>query len=203
MSQAAPSSTPTVTITLLIKRGNSEGLRFLNGTWQLLLQNESLKTGFAFLTIEYDDVRTLSDGLDKKVKRCPYIDFRSGSKTEAYPQGRLLQVPHIVAFAIEFQKQASEHVETHSSATRDVPVDAAPPSSWRYPLILAAGAGSALLLIFGAVLLWDYRKRGKTDKISIDDPVFLTSGQYGEDKPTDFSKIKFGKLNGQQQDSDL
>jgi hypothetical protein len=199
MSQATPSPTPTVTITLLIKRGNSEGLRFLNGTWQLLLQNESLKTGFAFLTIEYDDVRTLSDGLDKKVKRCPYIDFRSGSKTEAYPQGRLLQVPHIVAFALEFQKQAAEHVETPSSATRDVPVDVAPPSSWRYPLMVIGGASAIVVTVFTIVLLWDYRKRGKTDKISPDDPVFLVTGRTGEDLPVDFSQIKFGK----HQDSDL
>jgi len=199
MSQAAPGTTPTVTITLLIKRGNSEGLRFLNGTWQLLLSNADLKTGFAFLTTEYDDVRALSDGLDKKVKRCPYIDFRAGSLNEAYPQGRLLQVPHIVAFALAFQKKAAEQGETTSTATRDAPVETVPPSNWRFPLMVIGGASAVVVTVFTIVLLWDYRKRGRGDVISPDDPAFLVIGRE-EDSPADFSKIKFGS---KQQDSDL
>jgi len=180
----------SVTITLLVKRGNAAGLRFQNSEWQSLLQEESLKTGFSFLTVDYDDVRTLSDGLDKKVKRCPYIDFRSGEKDVAYPMGKLLLASHIAAFALDFQKQVGETVVAARDAPAEKPIDTVPPSSWRLPLMIVGGAGAALIAIFAVVLLWDYRKRGKEDAVTMDDPAFLVL-RDGEDSPVDFTRVNF------------
>lgn len=191
-----------VTVTLLRRRGDRGGNAFIGtperpGEWPLLEQDESLKEqGVSFVTVEYDDLRSLVKDYGK-VNRSPYIEFRiTGDSviSEAYPSGKPLLAENIKAWILDFQKrnsapsQASRSLNSDpsgSTGTTATPTDQT--SKWRTPTIVAGSIIGVAGILIAGFLLWDWRKK---NTVNTAEPLFMMDAE--EDAPIDFHKVNFG-----------
>jgi hypothetical protein len=195
-----------VTVTLLRRKGDKGGNSFVGtveapGEWAVLLQNEELKAqGFTFVTIEYDDLRSLTSTYGK-VNRSPYIEFRVDSEIrEAYPPGKALAAANLAAYALDFQKKHSETKKTLRSINTDTSQPNADTpaqpgelerSKWKTPVIVVGSVLSVAGLLIAGFLLWDWRKKNTVNMVETE-PIFLVGDRSDtEDGPVDFSKLNF------------
>ena len=197
-----------VTVTLLRRKGDKGGNAFVGtseapGEWANLLQNEELKAqGITFVTIEYDDLRSLT-GSYGKINRSPYIDFRIDSENrEAYPQGKPLTAVNLASFALDFQKRRSATPQVSRSVNAEPVTSTTDTSStsteqqrskWKTPVIAAGSVLTIAGLLIAGFLLWDWRKKNTVNMAEVE-PIFLVDERSDkEDGPLDFSQLPFGK----------
>lgn len=206
----------SVIVTLLRRKGDKQGNNFVGtsespGEWSLLIQNEELKSqGVTFVTIEYDDLRSLM-GRYGKINRSPYIDFRLNNEeadvrvSESYPQGKPLLASNLAAFAVDFLKRNSAGGQVNRSVNADAAPSGAivkaasvettpsesqvPVSAWRTPIMVAGSLLALAGIAAAGFLLWDWRKKN-TVSIAETAPLFMTGQNEEEDKPVDFELIR-------------
>lgn len=197
-------------LTCFKRKGDKSGDTFINSygssrsEWDLLKEDASLislKTIFEL--VEYDDIRSLQNGYDKKVDRSLYIDLRHESDFDtSIVYTSTLLATHIAAFTIEFAKRyeisnivIKQSVPDEkaaiitSEAIQTGPLIPAPePSfanSWKLPATIVGGV-MFLMLVAGAVIFFDWRRR-KGSKLHSLTPFFLS------DVPEKAEHVNFGK----------
>lgn len=202
------------TLTCFKRKGDKSGDSFINSygasrsEWDLLKEDASLislKTRFEL--IEYEDIRSLQNGYDKKVDQSLYIDLRHGNNfnTSIVYRSTLLAT-HIAAFTIEFAKKyevsttvtmSYDEVDTKSTTVpaTEAPIIPTPETSfvnsWKFPATIVGGV-MFIMLVAGAVVFFDWRRR-KGSKLAALTPFFL-SDVPEKAKHVDFVKEK---KNGQ------
>lgn len=194
------------TITCFKRRSDKSGDSFLhsyNGKkseWELLKEDESLKSiGCDIQLIEYDDIRGLENGYDKKVDRGLYIDVRHENDFKAsVPYRAQLFATYVAAFTMQFAKkfsvemspvvEESQTVVTKNAETQapTTPVETFT-TSWKLPVTIVS-AVLFISLIVGGIVLYDWRRRKGSTLLQMR-PFFLSEVPAIQ-PPVDFSKLR-------------
>jgi hypothetical protein len=201
----------SVIVTCFKRKGDRSGDSFVTGggnstpEWELLKSDavlNSLKCEFRL--VEYDDIRALPNGYDKKVDTALYIDVRHGEdylNSAAYSS--VLYATHIAAFVAEFAKKFHNstaivvRTETPRATTQETAIVVAPETpfvhSWKLPTVVVGGF-MFLALLTGAIIFFDWRRR-KGSTLNTLTPFFL-SNVPEKSEHVNFAQIK--KKNAQE-----
>ena len=209
-----------VVVTCFKRKGDRSGDSFINGggnsiaEWELLKSDAMLKSlKCEFQLVEYDDIRALSNGYDKKIDTALYLDVRYGDDySGSLVYNFALIATHIAAFVTEFAKKyhtstavvvhvnsprtANLEVVTTSTEIAIVPTQETPfVKSWKLPAVVVGGF-MFLVLIAGAIAFFDWRRR-KGSTLQNLTPFFLS------DVPEKSPHVNFAQVKQQKAEKGL
>jgi len=204
--------TAKFTLTCFKRKNDRSGDSFTNSygssrpEWDLLKEDAALKSlNCDFQLVEYDDIRSLQHGYDKKVDKPLYIDVRH---MEDYDHSRvycsMLLATHIAAFVIEFAKRFEVstsvviHVQPSQSLTSEKTSEGTseaiipPPqtsfvNSWKLPATII-GSFMFLALLAAGIVFFDWRRR-RGSKLHAMSPFYLSEVPE-KSTNVDFASIK-------------
>ena len=203
------------TVTCFKRKNNKSGDSFINSygssrpEWDVLKEDASLiSLKCDFQLVEYEDIRSLQNGYDKKVDKPLYIDVRYlDNYNTSIGYHSMLLATHIAAFAIEFAKKYETTsiivnvtptlegkevnndlaIQASSDTTIVSPPTASFSSGWKLPITIVGGAMFIALLAVG-ILFIDWRKK-KGSKLQSLSP-FLLSEVPEKSEDVDFTNYK-------------